>query len=61
MRDIFAERYIVVYVPPNREALLAELEAIQLWDRKLILQDQISPLDKLSYDLRQERKAEREM
>ncbi len=42
----------------DRDALLAELEAIEFWDRELIHQERISALNKLSYDLRKERKAE---
>lgn len=57
LSSIVEKRYIFV-VPTDREALLAELDAIEFWDRNLILQGHISALDKLSYDLRKERKAE---
>lgn len=57
LSSILERRYLFV-VPSDREALLAELEAIEFWDQKLIFQERISALDKLSYDLRKERKAE---
>ena len=41
--------------------LLAELKAIEHWDRSLIYQDRISALNHLSYELRKERKAEIEV
>jgi hypothetical protein len=42
----------------DTEILLAELRAIEHWDRNLIYLDSISALDRLSYELRKERKAE---
>jgi hypothetical protein len=57
LSSVLERRYFIV-VPSDREALLAELEAIEFWDQQLILQERISALDKLSYDLRKERKAE---